>query len=441
MQHAATQNRIKSTSDNDFFDIIIIGGGLVGAGLAAALRDTDLRIALVDARIPSNEDPRLFALNSSSCQFLENLGLWPQLSPYAAPIHQVHVSYQRHFGAVRLCREDVQLSSLGHVIPARYIEAALNEQLVMDPADKPRDDAAFSSNALSAGSINTQRRGCFTLIRPATLKSLQQQNQEAELIIDTKGEEKIIRAALVIGADGTESTVRKQLNIAADVFDYEQSAIVTRTILKRSHESIAYERFTALGAIAMLPLQGNECATIISAKSDSISHLMTLSDVDFLQVLQKEFGYRLGRFEHIGRRHVFPLQMVRAEKMVDGCVFLLGNAAHTLHPIAAQGFNLALYEVATLAEGILEKVRQQEEVTAADLQKMSEKTQKQQAASIGMSHRLSRLFSADSLLVNLLLQMGMVFFDVATPVKKRFIKGMIGRMGRVPSLLMSTNEL
>jgi len=383
------------------YDMIIVGGGLVGAGLAVALRDTNLKMALVDARLPDCNDPRLFALNAGSCQFLENINIWPQLAEYACPIHQVHVSHQGHFGAVRLRSEDVKLQSLGHVVPARYIESALNDALI-------------------------SQKNC-DLYRPYVLKKLHQENGKAELIISTDSGEINLQSSLVIGADGTESTVRKELNIATERFDYGQSAIVTRTKLNRSHHHIAYERFSGKGAIAMLPLIDDECATIWSGETALISELMSLSDHDFLQKLQKEFGYRLGRLASIQKRHVFPLSMVRAEKAISDCVYLLGNSAHTLHPIAAQGFNLALYEVATLVQGIKDKT---------DLQTIWMKTQKRQAGSIGVSHRLSQLFMDDSLAKNLAAQIGMLGLDIATPIKKKFLQGMLGRTGQVPDLLL-----
>jgi 2-octaprenyl-6-methoxyphenol hydroxylase len=397
------------------YDLIIVGGGLVGAGLATALHQLDhpsgLQIALIDASLPGSDDPRLFALNSTSCQFLENLRLWPRLVVHAAPIHQVHVSSQGHFGSVRLRREDVNLPALGYVVPARYIEAALNEALQSLPH--------------------------CTIFRPAKLQALLQQDDGAQLTITTDDGEKILYAPIIIGADGTESTVRAQLNIRAEIFDYEQSAMVTRTILKRPHQHIAYERFNSQGAIAMLPLTGNECATIWTANSKMIAALMELSAADFLRKLQNEFGYRLGPLQSISKRHVFPLRMVRAEKAVVGRAFLLGNSAHTLHPIAAQGFNLALYEVATLAEAIMEKISRQESFTAVDLQVISAQTQKQQATSLGVSHQLSRLFSSHSPLMEIAVQIGMVGLDIATPVKKRFINSLMGRAGRVPRLLLS----
>ena len=392
------------------YDLIIVGGGLVGAGLAVALRATNLKIALVDARVPDCNDPRLFALNASSCQFLENLNLWSAFSEYASPIHQVHVSHQGHFAAVRLRREEMNLPALGHVIPAHHIEKALNEALTCLP-------------------------NC-SLYRPAILKSLHQENHQAQLIIATEAGEKTLQSSIVIGADGTESTVRKELNIATERFDYGQTAIVTRSKLKRSHHHIAYERFHDKGAIAMLPLINDECATIWSADNAMISQLMTLSDTEFLSTLQQEFGYRLGRIESIQKRHVFPLQMVRAEKMVEQCVFLLGNSAHTLHPIAAQGFNLALYEVAVLVDGIMNKIKNQEIFAAKDLQAISARIQKPQAMSIGISHRLSRLFAGDYLAKSFIAQIGMMGLDLASPLKKRFMQGMLGKNGGVPRLLM-----
>ena len=396
------------------YDLIIVGGGLVGAGLAVALRHANVRIALIDARLPANDDPRLFALNHSSCQFLANLGVWPALASHAAPIHAVHVSHQGKFGAVNLNREDLQLSDLGHVIPAKLIEAELNAAL--------------------------QTLSNVTLFRPAKLKQLSQQNNVATLVIDTESGEKTLSAPLVVGADGTDSTVRTQLNIPADVYDYAQNALVTRTTLQRSHHHIAYERFHANGAIAMLPLAENECATIWSADHDKIQYLQSLSDAEFLQVLQKEFGYRLGRLLAVSQRHVFPLRMVKAQKAVEQCVYLLGNSAHTLHPVAAQGFNLAVYEVAALVEGLMQKTSRHEIFSQDDLMKIHEETQKQQHASIFISHRLTQLFSHESTIKSMAVQLGMIALDIANPVKRKFIQMMLGRTKHSPRLLLSVNE-
>ncbi len=400
------------------YDLIIVGGGLVGAGLLLALRKTNLRIALIDARLPSLDDPRLFALNDSSCNFLSNIGLWDKLSSHATAIHEVHVSNQGKFGSVRLKRHDVGLSSLGYVIPAHIIEQVMHDELMTLPH--------------------------VSLYRPATLQSLTQTDELATLTLkqETCANEIILQSPLVIGADGTDSTVRAQLDIKTSMFDYKQSALVTRTQLKRSHHHIAYERFTDDGAIAMLPLADNTCATIWTAPTDKISAYMQLSEAEFLQCLQNEFGYRLGSLHSIAKRYTFPLRMVRANKSFEQCVFLLGNSLHTLSPIAAQGFNLALYEVAALIEKITEKLITNDAFNVSDLVSVNEQIEKHQAMSIGISHRLSHQLNAakNSVWSTLAIQFGMLALDLATPVKKRFISGMLGRTKRIPKLLLSTNK-
>lgn len=397
------------------YDLIIVGGGLVGAGLAIALQTTNLRIALIDARAASSHDPRLFALNASSCQFLENLGVWPALKTQATAISQVHVSYQRRFGSVRLDSKDAGLPMLGYLVPAANIEAVLYETLSTLPN--------------------------LTILRPATLKNLQQQTEMNTLFVSTSAGDIVLSAPNVIGADGADSVVRKQMNISAEELYYGQSAIVTKTTLQRSHAHVAYERFTHAGAIAMLPLGDNQCATIWSAKDDKINALMALGEAPFLQHLQNEFGYRLGRFLKITQRHVFPLRMVRAEQTCVPGMMLIGNAAHTLHPIAAQGFNLAIYEVAVLVEGILEKLSSTDQLHPKDLTVIHKNILKQQTKIVRFSHQLATLLAAKSPFLSFALQLGMVGMNACLPVKKYFLKQMMGRSECVPRLLLNTSEL
>jgi len=391
------------------YDLIIVGGGLVGTSLAVSLRQSGLTIALINARPPSNDDPRLFGLSQTSCQFLENLDIWNELALHATPIHAVHVSHRGRFGAVRLTREDASLSSLGHVIPARLIEEILHQRMV--------ENANIS------------------LYCPATLLSLEQNASEVVVHLDTASGRQMLTAPIVIGADGAASRVRSELRISAEVVDYQQSAIVTKTLLARSHHHVAYERFNEHGAIAMLPLPRNECATIWTSHTDDITRLMSMPEDAFLEALQTAFGYRLGRFRSISQRDTFPLCMTKAEKTVEQKVLLIGNAAHTLHPVAAQGFNLALYEVAAISEAILEKQGEQP-LSAADLQRISDVTQRQRTMSVGLSHHLTQLFSTRSLVAGLFLQMGMTGLDMIPPLKKTFLNTMLGRVKSTPRLLL-----
>lgn len=401
------------------FDMIIVGGGLVGAGLALSLQQANLSIALVDARLPSNDDPRLFALNSHSCHFLQRLQLWEQLSPRATPIHQVHVSKRGQFGAVRLKHTDADLNSLGHVIPAHHIETVMNAAL---------------------DTITTQASSVYTIFRPARVTALTQANGVATLSVDVNGALQTLSAPVVIGADGTNSTVRHEANIRATVHDYGQCALVTRTHLQRPHQHMAYERFLDDGAVAMLPLVGNECATIISAKAATIQDLMALSDLDFLAYLQQSFGYRLGRLLRTEKRHMYPLRMVRAEQALAQSVLLLGNAAHTLHPIAAQGLNLALYEVEILVEGVMQKRLRHEVFTTEDLAQVATHIRRHQRLSIGLSHQLTQIFDASSpWFVRCGAQLCMMGLDVLTPIKKKFIENITARPARA-HLLSATNH-
>lgn len=395
------------------YDLIIIGGGLVGSSLCAALKDSGLRIALVDARVPSADDPRLFALNHLSCQLLSNLGLWSKLKEQSAAIFEVHVSHQGHFGAVRLKSKEVNLESLGHVIPAHHIESELNAVV------------ANLSNVI--------------IYRPATLQTLKQ-NHQVEITITTESGLETLSGNFLIGADGTHSTVRALTQINTKDLDYQQSALVTRTTLARDHKNMAFERFTEQGAIAMLPLPNQECATIWSANPEIISSLMHLSDELFLQKLQNEFGYRLGRMQHISKRHVIPLRGISSETMCKGNVFLLGNAAHTLHPIAAQGFNIALFEVAIFAEHLMNKIKRQELLSVDDLKQIDTQISNQITSRLKFSNRLTQLFSNNSILKNGAITLGMLGLDTIAPIKKRFIQELLGINGPVPDLLLSANE-
>ncbi|HVE44516.1 MAG TPA: FAD-dependent monooxygenase [Gammaproteobacteria bacterium] len=399
------------------YDLVIIGGGLVGTGLLLALQHAGLRIALVDASAIHREDNRLFALNDSSCQFLANIGVWPLLMNEAEPIHAVQVSYAGRFGRVSLQREELKLSSLGHVVPAQVIETAMQ--------------ASLQEMLLSNSRI--------VVYRPAVLQQLSQVGDTINATIASEdGQLFHLQTPLLIGADGTESTVRKQREIEAELIDYAQSAIVTRTILKRPHQQIAYERFCDRSAIAMLPLRDNTVATIWSGDHALMTSLAALSDKQFLEALQSQFGYRLGRLQHIAERYQFPLKMLRAKKIVDGGVLLMGNAAHTLHPIAAQGFNLAIFEVALFAESLLNKIKKGDTFTYADLAGLAAKMEHHQSHILEMSHKLAVFFGKKSW-KHVAVSAGMVGFDMLPPLKRKFMSAMLGRAGAVPSLLLSNS--
>lgn len=374
------------------YDLIIVGGGMVGASLAAALKNTFLHIALIDAAPIILEDSRLIALNYASYCLFEKIGIWPQLAAHAEPIKQVHISQRGHFGITRITANEANLNVLGYVVPASFINSALYSTL-------------NDTNNIK-------------LIRPARITALTQDIDQANLTLSFANQTISLSSKIVIGADGTHSTVRDLLGITTEIIDYQQSALVTITELHRSHNNIAYERFQDTGAIAMLPLTGQRAATIWTGSNELITRLLQLSDEEFLYQLQKQFGYRLGRLKKTHPRSVYPLKMLRAHQQKKQHALLIGNAAHTLHPIAAQGLNLALYEIAKLANFLTNK--------SSSLDNLPD-LHNQQRFSSQLSHQLVRLFSNEFFMLDTARTIGMIGFDILPFLKKRFIRQVIGQ--------------
>ncbi|MDR3491046.1 MAG: FAD-dependent monooxygenase [Gammaproteobacteria bacterium] len=373
------------------YDVIIIGGGMVGATLALTLSQSNLRVALVDATpLKHLEDHRLIALNYDSVCFLSQLKLWDALADYAEAIQKVHVSDKGQFGKVCLQASDLELPALGYVIPAKFINIALN---------------------------NASLNNTYDIFRPATLKTISQTATQASAVILADNVEKTLTANLIIAADGTHSTVRDQLNIATETIDYKQKALVTVTHLNRSHHHIAYERFQENGAIAMLPLTEQRVATIWTDENKVIDDLMKLTDAEFLKTLQKQFGYRLGRLLKTELRLVYPLKMITAKEIIKERIVLIGNAAHTLSPIAAQGLNLALAEISMLVKTILQQLPL---ITTPNWDAYLVWQQQQQNTSSQLTHRLTLVFSKKYSFLNLLRPICMTGLDLNRPLKKRF---------------------
>ncbi len=382
------------------YDIVIVGGGMAGAALAAALAQSSYRIALIDAAPQAVlDDARLIALTASSCTLLDNLGVWDSLKSHATPIKQIHVSQRGKFGITRIHANELQLENLGHLVPAKYINHALDKKIKTLPQ--------------------------VTVLRSAKLTALQKEKTYTLTVKTHHGNEQL-ECELLIAADGSHSTVRELLHIPTTTTDYEQSAIVTITELQRSHQNIAYERFREHGAIAMLPLGETQCATIWTDTNANVSQLLALSDDDFLHTLQKEFGYRLGRFKKTLQRHHYPLKLILAEKSQHDNAILLGNAAHTMHPIAAQGLNLTFYEIAKLTEYLIShNTLQLPSTPLLDLKPWS----------VQLSHQLTWLFANNSFLFTWARQIGMLGLDNCTIGKKFFIQKSLGKMGVIPTLL------
>ncbi|WP_298624299.1 2-octaprenyl-6-methoxyphenyl hydroxylase [uncultured Legionella sp.] len=307
-------------------DILIIGGGLAGATLMLALRSLGYSTLLIESRPFSDKvnpdfDARSIALSPASRRILSMLGVWDILTKHATDIDMIHVSDQYRFGVSRLHGE--KQNPLGYVIEMQYINRALHQLLEQDD-----------------------------LMAPATLKSLDLQTSTAT--VSTESGDVQIKAQLIVAADGAESAVRKLCGLPMNSKSYGQHALVANIGLVKPHAHKAFERFTAHGPLALLPMQDNRMSMVWAMTPEQADKLMALPDGDFIKELQQAFGYRLGRFAKIGKRFSYPLKQVLMPQQTCWPVVFVGNAAHTLHPVAGQGFNLGLRDVATLAQCIAE---------------------------------------------------------------------------------------
>lgn len=313
-------------------DVVIAGGGMVGASLAAALESTGLAVSLVEpsalepgkgGQSGSGRDPdqRATALALSSRRFFEALDLWGAIAEGATPIRHIHVSERGRFSRVRLSAEDLELPALGHVVPNPMINAAL------------------------AGRLET---GANTELVADSARGELEQSKEWVALPLSSGQ--WLRTRLLVIADGARSRLREQLDIPVNQVDFGQHALVANVEVSRDLAGRAWERFTDSGPMALLPLGGRRANLVLCLRPEAASRWQTMKDHEFLAACHERFGAHLGAWRAVGKRQVFPLVQVRARALTSHRCVLAGNAAMSLHPVAGQGFNLALRGVADLAE-------------------------------------------------------------------------------------------
>lgn len=397
------------------FDLAIVGGGLVGASLACALSGHGLRLALVEGRHlggtdqPAYDD-RVIALARASQAVFESLDLWPDMASEAAPIRCIHVSDRGRMGSTLLRAADSGLPAFGQVVPARAIGAALGSRL------GGLDDVA--------------------LYAPARLLSLQSEPEAVSLELETDSGRQHLRARLVVGADGAGSVVRGALGGDALRWEYRQSAIYCNLTPELPHDDTAYERFADDGPVAMLPLPGRRCSLVCTVAAADADALMAAPDPVFRGLVQRRFGWRLGRIGRIGRRAAQPLFLLAAQRQVGPRLAILGNAAHTLHPVAGQGFNLGLRDVAALAEEVVTAHRRGGDPGDADLLKRySDWRRGDQQRTLGVTDGLVRLFGNPLAPVRLGRGLGLMALDMLPGVKRELARHAMGLGGRQPRLV------
>lgn len=332
------------------YDVIIIGAGMAGLSLVHLLKhsiDQGLKVAVIERfELPdlqveqSNQQPPSFdgratALSYGTQQIFEQLGVWPAIDSNACAIESIQVSDQGRFGQTHIKNSDANVDALGYIIRNRALGLGLMENL-------PHQVDILAPESVESVSIEIKEQE----------NSAQESNAQSNKAKLKLASGEILTADLVVMADGGRSDLALQLGIQQSKEEYKTHALVTSVRIDRSHKHWAYERFTEAGPIALLPLAKDEFAVVWTLANDLIEEYLALDDETLISRLHQAFGYRAGRIIKVGERASYPLALVKAQEQVRPHLVLLGNAAHSLHPVAGQGFNLALRDAAALAEQI-----------------------------------------------------------------------------------------
>ncbi|PIE20886.1 MAG: 2-octaprenyl-6-methoxyphenyl hydroxylase [Neptuniibacter caesariensis] len=409
------------------YDIVIAGGGMVGASLACALlpaaQKLGLHIAIVEAFPLKQEalayqpsyDARATALAYGSRTIYEVMGIWDTLQEHLSPIKQIHVSDKGHFGAARLNAEDESVPALGYVVENHWLGRVLWDRL-HKPDAKPVE-----------------------FIAPAEVIGIDTGDENMTVTLKADGQERTLSCELVVMADGGRSELREKMGIGYTRTTYAQHAIVANVSPDREHGDVAYERFTDSGPIALLPLEQqnglHRCGLVWTVPDDQVEDVLALGDEAFLARLQERFGYRAGNFIKVGERSSYPLSLVLADEQVRRGVVVLGNAAHALHPIAGQGYNLALRGVAALADQLIMARKEGKHLgELALLQGFYEQQYRDQQKTIGFSDQTMKLFSNSNLVLALGRNLGLQAMNLCPPARTLFARAAMGLDMPAPKL-------
>lgn len=396
------------------YDLIIVGGGMVGASLAISLANRGLRLALVEAYTPGADsqpsyDDRGIALAYGTRRIFESIGVWPTLAGVAEPILDIHVSDRGHFGLTRLAAADEGVPALGYVVTARELGRVLLRKMAED--------------------------GALEVIAPARVVSFSDQGSQVRVEVERDGLMSTLECSLLVAADGGDSAIREQLDVPVQRWQYGQSAVVTNISPTQPHRNVAYERFTDSGPMALLPMSEQRCAVVWTVRDEQLESVLALDDDAFLAAFQQRFGYRLGRFRRVGKRAAYPLSLLRARESVSGRVVIIGNAAHTLHPIAGQGFNLGIRDVAALAEVVNDAFVAGADIGSAKNLASYESWRIAEQRNVALAtDGLARLFSNPLSLLRFGRNLGLLAMELVPAARHPLARAAMGLFGRQPRL-------
>lgn len=374
------------SNPDKFYDLVVVGAGMVGASFCCALenllRESPISVLVIEAIAPNNGlvkqssfDARSTALSFGSRKIFEEFAVWQELGAAVSAIDEIQVSDRGRLGAVSLSAQEQKVDALGYVVENKRLGEVLNARLLGSDKINLLSPAAVSSIKATEGGMQ-----------------LRLQHGDSDAIVDT---------SLVVLADGGKSPVCGQLGISQSIERYDQHALIANIVFEKPHNNIAYERFTDTGPLAILPLQAidgtNRGSLVWTLSVEQAAEFREMNEEQLLSLLQERFGFKLGKITIIGERFVYPLSLSLAKEQVRPGLALLGNVAHTLHPVAGQGLNLALRDARVLVD-VLGKAMQQE-AALGDMSMLSEYVARQeadQALTTQFTHNITKLFSSNN---------------------------------------------
>jgi 2-octaprenylphenol hydroxylase len=431
------------------YDVIIVGGGMVGSALGCALGELGLRVAVVEARPPpatwpaDSVDARTSALTRASENILRNLCVWDRMVALRVSAYrEMHVWDEAGFGEIHFDSAEIGEPDLGHIVENRVIQKALWERL---------------------GEIETVERICPAQVaglalggeQPVLMLGVGDRGQGAAPTGDTDSSVGIaspvavaspvgappstrsLAAELVVAADGTQSALRAMAGLGTRGWAYDQHAVVATVRPARHHRDTAWQHFLPTGPIALLPIDDGRCSLVWSTAPAHAAALEAMPDEEFCRAVTGATQARLGDILDTGPRAVFPLRLQHAENYVEPGLALVGDAAHAIHPLAGQGVNLGLLDAATLADVLAQaRLRGRPLGAMATLRRYERARKGANLAMMGAMDLFKRLFSNDNAALSVARNLGLKATDIATPVKHAIMRRALGVSGERPSLAM-----
>lgn len=389
---------VKQARKHDF-DVLIVGGGLVGAACALALRQQNLAVGLVESRAPqpmapdAGFDTRIYAISPGSANLLDRLGVWKKLDPERiCPIENMQVRGDAAGSGLDLRAYEAHVSGLGFIVENRALQQVLWQ--------------ALTKNGVTVLSSHD----CLSAIWSS---------DKAELAL---GDGSVLRTGLLIAADGAHSWLRAQADIAVDSHDYEQMAVVANFEVELSHAQTARQWFSCEGVLAWLPMPGQHVSMVWSTSSEHAQQLLALSKEALSETVAAAGHHELGKLRCLTQAQAFPLRMQTAQNLARPGLVLIGDAAHTIHPLAGQGVNLGFRDVSTLAQVLATRHPQQDVGDFMLLRRYERARKTDMMAMRFLTDGLYRLFANDQLLVRRLRNWGLAFTDRQDFLKQRLVK-------------------